>query len=521
MKTAIVTITTGAKYNALAEVTHPTILTYALKIGAEFIVWRDTSKHQIPAYQKLEIGGLLEKYDRVAYIDTDIIIRPDAPNIFDIVPETHVGMFEEGAFMDRRGAMKALVNDVEWVTRGTYYNAGVVVVSKIHRDIFVQPTIEVDNFMDQTYLNYMLYKSGHPVFNLPYRFNRMIWLDRSGENRLDSYFLHYAGVLSNGVDAIEQVKEDRERWRLDSWNESSYRYPRKIHFTVRGGFGDQVCAEPVLRYVKETIYRDDQVIVHTDHPELFTHLDVELHKFGEVLNSYGIYCIDLTPTTSDRNLNFSLMHQTDYASLKTFGGILPSEKKVIQLPDYREYAPECVDERTVLIHASKWWPTKTFPEEFWSMVASTAVELGMDPVFIGKTSVDGPSVISVDGFNSVVDETDTKSLIGAIQKARFLITTDSAPLHLAGSSACSVGLVSPIRQPWTLLPTRSTGVSAAEVLCQGKPWEQADFSPNSIDSVRLDDPKFVSALLESLPTKEQIKWFLTGIKFVSNDLHSR
>lgn len=505
MRTALVTITTGSMYEKLAEITHPTLLAYALKIGAEFIVWRDTSGHEIPAYKKLEIYKLLDAYDRVLYVDTDILIREDAPNLFELVPETHVGLFEEGKFQNRRPAMKHLApTEMEWVTRGEYYNTGVMVVSKAHKNMFLNPLQEVNNFMEQTWLNLMLFKSDFPVFQLPHRFNRMIWLDQSGEQRFDSYFLHYAGVLSNNIDCLSQVAADLETWKKDA---PEFKYPRKIHFTVRGGLGDQVCAEPVLRFVKETIYKNDRVMVHTDHPELFKNLDVELYKFGHIISEPGIFQVNLAPVVGG-DINFSLMHHVDYCSLKAFGGILPKDSKVIQLPCYRKEAPLVIDSKTVLLHASKWWPTKTFPLEFWKSVAEEVVKAGLTPVFIGKTSEDGPSVHTIEGYDSLVDQTSLVEMIGAIQSCGYLITTDSAPLHIANSSDCKLGLVSPIRAPWTLLGERPFFALPAEVLCNGEPWRQADFSPNSIASVSLDDPKFVKGVHDSLPTMEQIRAFL-------------
>lgn len=511
MKTVLVTITSGDKYRELGKITHPTLLAYATKIGAEFLVWRDTKKHKFPAYKKLDISKLLEKYDRVLYVDTDILIRDDAPNLFDIVPETHVGLFEEGQFMNRQEAMRQLSpNEMEWITRGTYYNTGVMVVSKAHASMFTRPAVETYNFMEQTWLNLILFKTEHPVHHLPYKFNRMVWMDACGENRLDSYFLHYAGILSNDVDNISTVKEDLAQWEKD--RETGYKYPRKIHFTVRGGFGDQVAAEPVLRYVKETIFKNDRVMVHADFHELFEHLDVELFHFGNIIRDPGIFKLDLTPKVDSSGANFSLMHQTDFASIKAFGGLLPHEKKILAIKDFSKHAPEGIDRDTVLIHASKWWPTKTFPLEFWATVAEEAKTLGLKPIFIGKTGEkDGPAAMAPEGFDSLIDKTDVKGLIGAIQACGFLVTTDSAPLHIAGSSSCRIGLVSPIRVPWSLVPTRSRDLPETTILCQGTPWTQADFSPNSVESVRLDDPKFLPGLMASLPTREQIRAFLTKV----------
>src|SRR3989344_7906914 len=94
MRTALFTICIGDFYTKLSKVTHPTIKNYAQKIGADFIVKTETS-FPLPHYAKFEIAKLLETYDRVLYLDTDILVSPDTPNIFDIVPQDCVGMLDE------------------------------------------------------------------------------------------------------------------------------------------------------------------------------------------------------------------------------------------------------------------------------------------------------------------------------------------------------------------------------------------------------------------------------------------
>src|ERR1700754_4158307 len=72
---ALVTIACGSLFQRMAEISHPLLAAYAQKIGADFIVWDDFSGHTIPHYQKLELKHVLENYDRVLYVDTDILIR--------------------------------------------------------------------------------------------------------------------------------------------------------------------------------------------------------------------------------------------------------------------------------------------------------------------------------------------------------------------------------------------------------------------------------------------------------------
>ena len=83
MRTAVVTLTTGPVFEAMAEVSHPTLKAYAERIGAEFVVLsdEDAARHSTPHWAKLKLGDLLNRYDRIIYLDTDILVREDCPDL--------------------------------------------------------------------------------------------------------------------------------------------------------------------------------------------------------------------------------------------------------------------------------------------------------------------------------------------------------------------------------------------------------------------------------------------------------
>ena len=98
----VVTIAIGSDYAQFAKLTHPTIKAYADKIGADFLCIEEKAlSGNDPQWEKFQVANCLEKYDRVIYIDSDVIVRNDTPNLFEIVPETQLGMFEEGRFTQR------------------------------------------------------------------------------------------------------------------------------------------------------------------------------------------------------------------------------------------------------------------------------------------------------------------------------------------------------------------------------------------------------------------------------------
>ena len=157
MKTCVFTVTIGEYYKNLAVITHPIIQRYADKIGADFLVADESDKTLITQkWNKFMIYQLLNKYDRIIYVDTDLIIRDDCPNLFDVVPSDKLGMFNEGKYAPRleyiQDASKAYGEDVyKW--NGKFYNSGVMVISRIHKQIFKPPILTDTIETDQPYIN--------------------------------------------------------------------------------------------------------------------------------------------------------------------------------------------------------------------------------------------------------------------------------------------------------------------------------------------------------------------------------
>ena len=217
---ALVTLACGYFFEQLGTVTHPTLAAYAQKIGADFVVWRDFAGHALPHYKKLDLGELLARYDRVLYVDTDVVIRDDAPDLFELVPADALGILDESPYFDRGPAMRAYLASCGFPPEqwdGRYYNTGVMVLSPAHRSLFVRPAVESDHFKEQSYLNLRIAQTKTKTFPLPYRFNRQLGLDAVyGEDRLDSYLLHYAGLTiddSELAGRMQIIAMDLERWR--------------------------------------------------------------------------------------------------------------------------------------------------------------------------------------------------------------------------------------------------------------------------------------------------------------------
>ncbi len=248
---AIVTLCIGEEYK-LGQVTHPLLRSYADRVGADFIVISEPKinlgNHN---FEKYQIYDLFEQYDRILYIDTDIIVTPECPNLFEIVSEKEFGAFvvsEHTYFHD--GAIKKIqskLGDIGWERK--YFNAGVMVVSKQHSKIFnksyelIEWAKETGAFYDQTLLNYTIQKMDIPIHDIGYQFNHTT--DAKNSRARFSRKINYLIDLGNNLVAsfLPEYKKHLEQKRKNE--EFIVYFPKKenikhrfqshiIHYTGKG-----------------------------------------------------------------------------------------------------------------------------------------------------------------------------------------------------------------------------------------------------------------------------------------------
>ncbi len=223
MKRAVVTLCIGDAFNDFAQYSHPTMKRYAEKVQADFVpiteakICFEKSRHFNPLlFEKYQLCDLLDDYDRILFLDTDILVTPHAPNVFDIVPEDKIGAVYEdfgSTTTHRRGLIRQVqgyLGELDWYTG--FFNSGVMVVSQAHQEGF--RCYEQYGFMDgeyeQTNTNWYLRKIGGEIFELDYKFNftglmRVYY----GPIHRDAYFIHYAGGgIVTDVPRIDQIRAD-------------------------------------------------------------------------------------------------------------------------------------------------------------------------------------------------------------------------------------------------------------------------------------------------------------------------
>lgn len=512
MKYAVVTIAIGDKYKKIAEISHPTIKAYAEKCGADFICWEDLNGHSIPHYRKLDIGDLLNSYDRILYLDTDVIVRDDAPDLFAELPMGQFAAFNEFNFTNHAvGAMSAYYPSKDWIDSQKYFNTGVFMCDKSHKDIFAKPEKEIPNFFEQTHLNYMIHITGAVTFELRHRLNRMSCMDLiTGEQRHDSFFLHYAGY-PDGQEGVTPLY-DMMKADLAIWESGEREFQRHLYFEVDGGLGDVVATEPVIRKMCEDLYHSDDVVINTEFPEVFSHIPVKVNKNGNKLNDIGYRRFHSMPRNVGP-ISHGLCHPTDFASLQMFRGQLAQEDKQIILDTHgHKLNPiqENILKKSILIHPGKGWESKTFPATWWQRVVEL-IARDENVVLIGRKINDRQGVVEFDTSSvtlNLIDQLDLRTLFRAIELAPVLISNDSSPIHIAGAFDNWIGLIDSCKPAFRILPHRKGRQDyKAQSLAEGN--IELNYDPCSPYDIRMDIAT-EEQLSEILPSPQKVALWAIG-----------
>jgi lipopolysaccharide biosynthesis glycosyltransferase len=256
VNTAIVTIFLKPHGDEMRRFSEPFFNYYANKIDSTPIIITneqfDGEKKQIHCLEKYQLYDILNSYDRVIYVDGDTIIHPNTPNIFDIVPESHIGAvfdnknnyhemdgndWHDNIHIDEIQRIQELMGNIGW--SDIYINCGILVLSKIHRNIFLNHHI-LDQFQtrwqDQTVVNYHIQKYKYQIYKLETKFNKMTLNGLDIDNPDDAYILHFAGYIpTDRFNTMNHVYWKLEPYlRFDSlWNSKTWRITRPLRNLVR------------------------------------------------------------------------------------------------------------------------------------------------------------------------------------------------------------------------------------------------------------------------------------------------
>jgi len=189
----------------MCSLTHPLLKAYAKRCNADFMILSHKSDCLVGDgrwhYRIMVMGDLLNDYDTIAHIDSDIIPNKGIPDIFEAIGDNVGTIFEDVG--SRQGQRRRMISEVQnkfglidWL-KG-YINTGVFVVSKKHQNIFrkINGKYWEGWGWDDVHLGYQINRFGYEVKELTRKWNWMTMFSESwndSQSRFSAYLIHYAG----------------------------------------------------------------------------------------------------------------------------------------------------------------------------------------------------------------------------------------------------------------------------------------------------------------------------------------
>ena len=193
---------------------------YSNKVGADFVFLEKSCYPDKDAkHTKFYINTLFNTYRRVLFLDSDILVNPHSPDIFEIVPEDMLGAHNvlpitpslEDIFLYYASEYikKYSIDPKLFSYNGKNYNSGVILCNR-DTNPFIEPEdgiVKLPNtkFYDQNFVNMQINLSNIPVFDLGHTWNYIVAI-RKNIDILNYNFIHYASCKSKRLIKVDSKK---------------------------------------------------------------------------------------------------------------------------------------------------------------------------------------------------------------------------------------------------------------------------------------------------------------------------
>ena len=214
----VLTLAHGPRGRELLSVSGPALSAYADRVGADFRVITPPDGH--PMWYmgwKFAAGNFLRAYDRVLWVDADALVMPHCQDVFDLVPRTHVALYDDLQDLHLGHGYAWLYAETEQLQRSQglrlvplkgYRNSGVWLAGREHAAAWDPPPQPLpvapgkaapEHCMEQHWHNMELERLGFPVYDLPASLNCQWW--SFGRHDPASFaaaeVMHFAGIAGD------------------------------------------------------------------------------------------------------------------------------------------------------------------------------------------------------------------------------------------------------------------------------------------------------------------------------------
>lgn len=228
----LITVATGY-FLSFYEIVKPSLVAYADKINADLICLM-APKHSWWGYEKFRVQTFVPYYERTLYVDSDLVITPNCPNLFEMVPYEDIGIHDDypwAPVVDWIYPEKEMVcqsQDIYPLLAPVMYNTGVVVCNKHHRawEAPKRPLPENFHCAEQFYVEQTILREGYTITKLPIELNTQWWMKEFLRLLPSAQIVHLANSLCKHQDLTLAMREFFYRY-------STNRVPNLEYITSR------------------------------------------------------------------------------------------------------------------------------------------------------------------------------------------------------------------------------------------------------------------------------------------------
>jgi hypothetical protein len=177
----LITVATGDSFRELLKYTGPLMEAYAKRIGADFVAITKPAQDWW-GLEKFRVHPFAQAYERTLYVDADVFLTEETPDLFEVVPTGHVAMHDdwsqlpsfEWVFEERRNILQS--QELPMDNSKSVLNTGVVMCDRKHASIWKPPLHPF--FPTHCSEQFWIQNSarGLPFFQLPTEFNTQYWM---------------------------------------------------------------------------------------------------------------------------------------------------------------------------------------------------------------------------------------------------------------------------------------------------------------------------------------------------------
>ena len=210
---AVCTINTSDYTDRQLAATRDRIIAYAEMCGADYVELKDDKFPEYPMFNKYRLYNVTRLYDKTLYVDCDIVIQDNAPDIFKETPDDKISAHIERDYLDEHctyyimehtGIVKSRLTDnpLRQEESIDFINGGVLVIPRCQANSYQMPDFDFPAAwcFDQIYLGIELdNESFHELGN---KWNCSFKHSTFKEFSDNAHFLHFNNPTSTRIPSL-------------------------------------------------------------------------------------------------------------------------------------------------------------------------------------------------------------------------------------------------------------------------------------------------------------------------------